>query len=259
MNTGRTLRSPASVARMLVLSTLLLLGACKTELYSSLSEVDANAMVAILHRASIDADKQAAKDNLFSVQVEQSQFARAVEILDQAGYPRKQYDSLKEIFSSGGLIPTPFEEKVRFLYGLSEELAHTISLFEGVLETRVHVTLPESSASTTAGNDTPEENLGKASVYIKYDPLFDFVPLLPRIKSLVSDSIEGVAYERVEVLALPASTTPLAVEPVTYIDLLGIHVRAEDYRYALAGVVAAVTFIALVLAGCFHFYWRAQT
>ncbi|MCY4030754.1 MAG: type III secretion inner membrane ring lipoprotein SctJ [Hyphomicrobiales bacterium] len=257
MNIGRALPSLSSIARMLALSTLVLLGACKTELYSSLSETDANAMVAILHRANIEADKQAAKDNLFSVQVEQSQFARAVEILDQSGYPRKRYDSFKEIFSSGGLIPTPFEEKIRFLYGLSEELAHTISLFEGVLETRVHVTLPEESNST-ATEDIPQENLGKASVYIKYDPLFDFVPLLPRIKSLVSDSIEGVSYERVEVLALPASTTPLTVEPVAYIDLLGIQVRAEDYRYALAGVVAAIAVVVLALGAGIHFYRRAQ-
>ena len=257
MNIGRALSSFSSITRTLALSMLLLLGACKTELYSSLSETDANAMVAILHRANIDADKQAVKDNLFSVQVEQDQFARAVEILDHAGYPRKQYDSFKEIFSSGGLIPTPFEEKVRFLYGLSEELAHTISLFEGVLETRVHVTLPEESNSTTT-EDSPQENLGKASVYIKYDPLFDFVPLLPRIKSLVSDSIEGVSYERVEVLALPASTTPLTIEPVTYIDLFGIRVRSEDYRYALAGVVAAVAIVLLALGAGIHFYRRAQ-
>ena len=257
MNTGRSLPSLSSISRMLALSALLLLGACKTELYSSLSETDANAMVAILHRANIDADKQAVKDNLFSVQVEQNQFARAVEILDQSGYPKKQYDSFKEIFSSGGLIPTPFEEKIRFLYGLSEELAHTISLFEGVLETRVHVTLPEESNSTTT-EDVPEENLGKASVYIKYDPLFDFVPLLPRIKSLVSDGIEGVSYERVEVLALPANITPLTVEPVTYINLLGIQVRSEDYRYALAGIVAAVTVVVLAIGAGIHFYRRAQ-
>ena len=241
----------------LAVASLLLLGGCKIELYAALSEADANAMVAILHRSDIDAAKSGGKDNLYAIEVEQDQFARAVEILNQSGYPRRQYDSFKEIFSSGGLIPTPFEEKIRFLYGLSEELAHTISLFEGVLETRVHVTLPEDS-NAVASRDIPVENLGKASVYIKYDPLFDFVPLLPQIKSLVSDSIEGVSYDRVEVVALAATTTPLSVEPISYTKLLGVRLRREDYRYALAALIGSGILLGFCLVAGFHFYRRSS-
>ena len=175
-----------------LLAVLLLLASCSQELYANLDEREINAMIAALARYNIRADKIALKDG-YSISVPSRYFADSINILSAAGYPQRKYVSLNELFGKSGLIPTPFEEHVRYIYGLSEELARTVSLFDGVIEARVHIALP--AAGEKAG--------AKVSVFIKYDQQFDYETLVPRIRKFVSDSVEKVEFDNVEVLALP--------------------------------------------------------
>ena len=177
---------------ILLLSALTLLTSCSQELYSQLEEREINEMVAALSRYSIASNKVALKKG-YSLSVAKRHFADSINILSAAGYPQRKYVSLNELFGKSGLIPTPFEEHVRYIYGLSEELARTVSLFDGVIVARVHIALP--TGSSTDG--------GKVSVFIKYDQQFDYDTLLPRLRKFVSDSVEKVDFDRVEVLALP--------------------------------------------------------
>ena len=174
------------------LAVVCTLAACSEELYANLDEREINAMIAALARYNIRADKIALKDS-YSLSVPTRYFADSINILSAAGYPQRKYISLNELFGKSGLIPTPFEEHVRYIYGLSEELARTVSLFDGIIEARVHIALP------TAG----EKSNAKVSVFIKYDQQFDYETLIPRIRKFVTDSVEKVQFENVEVLALP--------------------------------------------------------
>ncbi len=177
---------------LFLFSALTFLSSCSQDLYSQLEEREINEMIAALSRYNIDSDKIALKDG-YSLSVSNRHFADAINILSAAGYPQRQYVSLNELFGKSGLIPTPFEEHVRYIYGLSEELARTVALFDGVIVARVHIALPTGS----------EANSGKVSVFIKYDQQFDYDTLVPRIRKFVSDSVEKVEFDRVEVLALP--------------------------------------------------------
>ena len=188
----RRLRLAATIA-----AVALALGACKTDLYTKLSEREANEMVALLLDKGIAASRVGAKDGSSSVQVDEGRFAQAVEVLKAGGYPRQSFTNMGEVFKGGGLIASPTEERARYVYALSEELSKTISSIDGVLSARIHVVLPKNDLLKQ--DATPSS----ASVFIRHDQEAPLKTLLPQIKMLVANSIEGLSYEKVSVVFVP--------------------------------------------------------
>ena len=196
---GRRLGRIAALA-----AVALLLGACKTDLYTKLSEREANEMVAILLDKGIEASRVSSKDGTSIVQVDQGRFAQAVEVLKAGGYPRQSFANMGEVFKGGGLIASPTEERARFVYALSEELSKTISGIDGVLSARIHVVLPKNDLLKQ--DATPSS----ASVFIRHDKDAPLKTLLPQIKMLVANSIEGLTYEKVSVVFVPVDRSQTA-------------------------------------------------
>ncbi len=230
------------------------LAGCKTELYRSVPEREANLMVAILFQHEIEADKEESQEEgFYSIWVEEHEFSHAVELLVSQGYPRRTHSTLAELFQPSGLVPTPFEERVRYIYGLSEELSHTISLFEGVIDTRVHVALP-------AEGEQGKKNFDRhVSVYVQYDQSVDFDNLIPQIKKLISDSIGEITYQNVEVLAAPAYFRKTEDRVIAaYKFPAGIRVLPEYYGLFIALMIALALILiqAIGAAGWFYWLWR---
>ncbi len=201
-----------SAARAAGLFALLALAGCKTELYTGLAEGEANEMIALLLQRGIATDKVIAKDGSDTISVEQSRFADAVSILRAAGYPHKRFDNMGDVFKAGGLVASPMEERARFLYALGQELSATVSQIDGVLSARVEVVLPQDDILDRA--PTPSS----ASVFVRYDEASDVDKLVPQIKLLVADSVQGLGYDRVSVVLVPVphATMPVAAAPASY-------------------------------------------
>lgn len=235
---GRVLRCVSLLVFVLGLS------ACGSQvLLRDLGERDANEIVAVLAAGSVDATKLSdPKGKSFSVEVRASEFARAVAILRALGLPREPRPSLNDVFRSTGFAPTPFEEKIRYLYGLAQELERTISLMEGILHTRVHVAIPDSSNRNTAA-----DMQAKASIFLNYDDRYDIEQYIPRIRKLVSDSIEGVQTNRVEVLAMPSRTDLKSLRETPIVSVLGIRIHKADFPI-LASVIGALVALLLLAA-----------
>lgn len=180
----------------LALIAVALLAGCKSELYSDLQESEANEMVAVLLRNGIDAERRG-EPGALSVVVEEDQFARAVDLLAANGLPRESFDSIGTVFEKEGLISSPTEERARFIYALSQELSDTVSQIDGVLSARIHVVLPD--------NDPLRQDLSpsSASVFMRYDRAIPIDSLIPQIKLLVANSIEGLVYDNVSVAMFP--------------------------------------------------------
>ena len=230
------------------------LAGCQVELYRSVPEREANLMIASLANHDIEASKEEGKeDGFYSIWVEENEFSYAVELLVAQGHPRRVHQTLAQIFQPSGLVPTPFEERVRYIYGLSEELSHTVSLFEGVIDTRVHVSLPAEDG----GKKGPLDR--HVSVYVKYDQSVDFDNLVPQIKKLISDSVGEITYENVEVLAIPAYLRKSEDRMVTaYKFPAGIRVLPEYYGFFIALMIAIFLIVvqAVAAAGWFYWLWR---
>lgn len=222
--------------RAMVVSGLLLLAGCKTELYSALPEQEANEMIALLMQRNIAAEKMVAKDGTDTVMVDKARFADAVTTLRDAGFPRKRFESMGDVFKAGGLVASPMQERARFLYALGQELSGTISQIDGVLSARVSVVLPEDDILDRS--PTPSS----ASVFVRFDASSNVDKLVPQIKMLVADSVQGLSYDRVSVVLVPAVRPVLPpLQPVG--SGIGAQVLA-----ALAGAVgvAALGFCAFL-------------
>ena len=187
----------------LALSGLLLLGACKAELFASLPEGEANEVVGILLQAGLSASKAAAKEGASAVMVDDKDFARAVALLRQHGLPRKQFQTIGEVFQQNGLVSSPMQERARFLWALGQELSSTISQIDGVLTARVQVVLPDNDMMRR------DPSPSSASVFIRHDTRSQAAKLVPQIKALVAGSVEGLAYDKVSVILVSVDSAEL--------------------------------------------------
>ncbi|WP_375402155.1 type III secretion system inner membrane ring lipoprotein SctJ [uncultured Sphingomonas sp.] len=181
----------------------LLLAACGgQDIHSGLTEQEANEVVAALGVAGISATKAAGEKETWSVGVGDGDFARAVEVLRANGLPREEFESLGAVFKKEGFTSSPLAERARLMYGLSQELSRTISGIDGVVQARVHLTMPEADPLS---HQAPPSS---ASVFVKYRPGFDLRNQTGAIKSLVTNAIEGLTYERVSVVMVAARPSP---------------------------------------------------
>ena len=188
----------AGTGFLFLILVMLLLAACsKQELHRDLTENQANEVVAALSEAGISSSKEALEDNIWSVSVAEDDFSQAVQLLRTTGLPRERFDSLGDVFKKEGFTSSPLEERARLIYGLSQELSHTISEIDGVVQARVHLTLPQPDPLSR------EVPLSSASVFIKYRPGFDLDSQTAAVKSLVANSIEGLSYDKVSVVMVP--------------------------------------------------------
>jgi type III secretion protein J len=184
----------------LCLALLLALGGCgsKVELFGALNEREANDVLATLMRAGIAAEKVVGKNNVSAIRVEQSGVTRAIELLNAAGLPRDRHATIGELFRREGLISSPAEERVRYMYGISQELARTLTSIDGVLNARVHLVLPNNDPGSAARPSS-------AAVLIRHSAGALVETIVPRIKELVVNSIEGMSYDRVSVVLVRAT------------------------------------------------------
>ena len=166
-------------------------------------------------------------------------FPRGVGVLKALGLPRQPRLSLNEIFGESSFAPTPFEQKVRYLYGLAQELERTISLMSGTLQTRVHVVIPDSEEG--------EVRLSKASVFVNFDDRYDVEQFVPRIRKLVSDSIEGVTPDRVEVLAIPSRVDLRASAQIPIVSVLGVRLHKDDFKLYMVEIGVLIGFLSIMI------------
>jgi type III secretion protein J len=179
---------------------LVVLGACTNtvELLTDVSEGEVNEVIAALAEAGIAATKRPGKEGLASITVNQNEIGRAVAILNGDGLPRERFAKMGEVFKKEGLISSPVEERARYLWALSQELAATISQIDGVLKARVHVVLPERST----GSDPAVPS--SAAVFIKFQKQYNMDETSIQIKRLVANSISGLSTDKVAVVLLPS-------------------------------------------------------
>ncbi|NYH19157.1 type III secretion system inner membrane ring lipoprotein SctJ [Paraburkholderia bryophila] len=191
---------------LIVLPALLLLAGCKTSLFEGLDEDQANHIVAALSHHGITGYKDRNADKTWNVSVDDDDAVIATELASAYALPRGGHANLGELFSRQGLISSPEEDRVRYVYGLSQELSETLEKMDGVLLARVHIVLPEKDPM-----DPAQDTLPSASVMMRYRSDYNLDLLRDRIRAIVAGSVEGLTPARVSLTLLPV--TPVLTFP----------------------------------------------
>ncbi|WP_372421510.1 type III secretion system inner membrane ring lipoprotein SctJ [Salinarimonas chemoclinalis] len=194
-----------AIRTLAVLLVALTLAACKTELYEGLDQREANAMVAALSRVGIQASREEMDPGSFRVMVAQDDLAAAVEALERVGLPRERYQSLGEIFPGDGLIVSPYEQRVRTMFALNQEISRTVTMIDGVVNARVHVVLPDLDLRGQPLNRP------SASLVVQHAAGVSAEDLGARIRLVVANAVQGLSYRDVAVAFFPVSGAADAV------------------------------------------------
>jgi type III secretion protein J len=171
---------------------LMLLG-CKVELYSELSEVEANHMLALLLLRNIDASKETAKGGGVTIKVDKAQFVNAVELLRQDGLPHIKVATLEDLFPSGQLVTSPVQEHAKLLYLKEQQLAKMLQTMDGVIAAQVSI-----GEGLSQNPRTPSKP--SAAVFVKYSPDRNLLNREMAIKSLIHNSVPNLPIESISVL-----------------------------------------------------------
>ncbi|CNI63408.1 MULTISPECIES: EscJ/YscJ/HrcJ family type III secretion inner membrane ring protein SsaJ [Yersinia] len=174
------------------------LSGCGMDLYTGLSEGEANQMLALLMLHQIKAEKQPEKGGTVGLSVDKSQFINAVELLRQHGFPRQRFASVDELFPSNQLVTSPGQEQAKMVYLKEQQLESMLSHMDGVIRADVTIAMP---APTDGKSSVPHA----ASVFIKYSPEVNLLSYQPQIKNLIRDGIPGIDYSQISVVMQPTN------------------------------------------------------
>lgn len=196
----------APFSRLVLAISFLMLASCAKQvpLFSDLREEEANEVMAALLEREVPCTKVPGKEDKWALQVDAEDFPFAMQTLQAMGLPRQSFQRMGEIFQKSGLVSSPTEERVRFIYALSQELSETFMKIDGVVAARVHIALPDTDPLAE------ETNPASAAVFIKCRPGYNLASSTQDLKSLVTRSVEGLKSDNVELVISSAE----AMEPV---------------------------------------------
>jgi type III secretion protein J len=185
----------------LSLAVVCALAGCKETLYSRLSEQEANDMVLVLQMAGIAVSKDRLDEKNWEVRVGANDMAAALAALKEAGMPKASHTEIGDLFKKQGLVSSPFEQRVRYLHGVSQELSHTLSQIDGVVSARVHIVIPSPSG------DAPADQKATASIFIKHRKEVNLESQAIAIKQLVANGVDGLDYENISLALFPTNVS----------------------------------------------------
>lgn len=206
--------------RALALALVLACGCAKVAVQASLPERDANEVVAALLRAGLEAHKVSAPsaEGRFAVEVAAADAARAFDVLRAAGLPRPPASGFADLYAGDRLVPTASEERARLQAAWTGELARSVESIDGVLEARVHLSMPERDGF---GDEAAAEP-ARASVLVRYAtpvPPYDEAA----VRRLVAGGVPGLVDANVAVIGV--RRTPDAPQaPAALPMVLGVRV-----------------------------------
>lgn len=171
----------------LLLACLALAGCSGSALYSHLEEQQANQVMAALLGSGIKADKSLSADKKgWEVRIAESDFPRAMSILESRGLPRRESLTMGEIFKREGFATSATQQKALYVFGLEESMRQKLLKIDGVVDAAVSIALPDRDP---LGGDAVDSS---ASVFIYQAAGADLRDRETDLKVGVKDSIEGL-------------------------------------------------------------------
>jgi type III secretion protein J len=224
--------------RLVILASCFLLVACDQELLKGLDQRQANEVLAVLQQANISAKKQDGGKLGFSIQVDESDFVKAVQLLKTNDLPSKARVEIAQMFPADSLATSPRAEKARLFSGIEQRLEQSLLVLPAVVQARLHISYDVESTSATM-QKTPTSHLSVLVVYRNAD---DEAVLVNQIKRFLKNSLPAVNYDDISVVLTKMNTeqqiVPQFAEPEYISSPLILQVTIGVMALMLIGAIA---------------------
>ncbi len=197
-------RISTAVCAVLACAAMLSTGCSRRTVLEKLPRREADRCSVALRAAGLDASIEGAGDeSAVTVGGDDADYRTALHVLDDHGLPRRAAPGFES--EGGSLIPSPSEERARYIKGLSGEIETLLESIDGVVTAEALVSLPERRPLS------PGPEPASASVVLSYAggecPVAEY-----EVRDIVVRSIGAdVSADRVSVVAKPvtrSSATP---------------------------------------------------
>lgn len=190
-------------------SLLLLAGCGQTPLHHNLSEPDADKILVLLDAHGITAEKKKAVEGQevsWTVVVSKGDLPQARRLLVESNLPARPELGLSGVYQEKGLIPTPDEQRARFLLALKGEIVNALRKIPGVHEVGVVLNIPAEKELAFEGE---EKGRPAASVTLRIAEPGELTAELTeeKIRRFVANAIPGMSPNDVIVIISSAGRT----------------------------------------------------
>lgn len=251
----------------IALFSLISLSGCqRVDLHHGLEEIEAEELLVLLHQNGIDAKKEKevnGQDISWKISIKEIDEARARQILIANNLPRHRELGLSGVYKDKGLIPTPDEQKARFLLALKGEIINSLHKIPGVVDVDVVLNVPEGGEF--ADMDTVKKR-PTASVVVKTrnDAVVSLAVTESKIQKFVANTVPNLDPNDVAVIvsrtdtgsaAVPISPSPASapspsvnngevldalLPQAAMVDVAGVRVDEESvgrFKFYMAGLL----------------------
>lgn len=198
---------------------MLFVGCEERDVASGLDQVEANKIVAELHREGINAtaNSETGGRGKFTVSVDEVLYQKAVAILDAKGLPDRDAAALRNLMTPSGLLPASRQiEAMRLDYTLSLQLATLLRSNSGIRDAKVVARL-----HSLAPDEKPSISISLSQE--KNDALPD-----AEVEKLVRQIFTGIEPGQ---FAITRSNAPVISSPLKGIiyTVFGVRIFEEEY------------------------------
>jgi type III secretion protein J len=219
--------------------------ACSTNILHGLDERSANDATAALERAGIGAEKVAdegaSSGASYTIRVAHGDGTRAVDLLRALGLPHEKRRGFTETYGQPSLIPTPSEERARYLDATAGEIERTLETVDGVVSARVHLVLEETDPLAV---DSQPKSAARAAVLLKARP--GAAPIaVTDVQKLVAGSVAGLDAVAVGVV-ITAAADPAEANAAVLAPLGPLRITPGTRPLLIGALVVALLLLALL-------------
>ena len=222
-------------------------GACSSNVLHGVDERSANEATAALERAGIGAEKlpdegaPAGGGATYTIRVAHADGTRAVDLLRALALPHDRRRGFAETYGQPSLIPTPSEERARYIDALAGEIEKTLESADGVVSARVHLVLEEIDPLAA---DTKPRATARAAVLLKARP--GTAPFSDGdVQKLVAGSVAGLDPTAVSIV-MTAAADPTGPGATSLAALGPLRITPGTRPVLLAALVAGLALLALL-------------
>lgn len=199
-----------------VVTLFFVAGCSRVDLYQNLTEEEANEILVLLSENNIKPTKKrvvAQNEVSYSVQVREADMVRARSLLLKNNLPRRRELGLTGVYKDKGLIPTPDEQKARFLLAVKGEIINSLERIPQIIDADVVLNVPTKDEFA----DAEKQKLQRptASVVVRIMPNAGSAEEVSeaKIQQFVANSVEGLNPRDVTVIISYIGSDDKTIKP----------------------------------------------